>query len=64
METIQAAQSADIAELREKTAAVLQQWYTKDVLQTGDDWANLEGRVEQVERRIRRVAAARQVDDL
>lgn len=59
VEAIQTAQSADIAELRERTAAVLQRWYTQNILQVGDSWADLEGRVEHVEQRVRRVALAR-----
>jgi hypothetical protein len=62
VEAIQTAQSADIAELRERTAAVLQRWYTQDILQIGDSWADLEGRVEHVEQRLRRVALARRED--
>lgn len=59
VEAIQTAQSADIAELRERTAAVLQRWYTQNILQVGDSWADLEGRVEHVEQRVRRVTLAR-----
>ncbi|KAG9237937.1 hypothetical protein BJ875DRAFT_108811 [Amylocarpus encephaloides] len=61
--TLQAAQSADIAKLRERSAAVVQQWYQRDVLGAGEDWAELEGRVGHVEQRVRRVALARKIDD-
>jgi hypothetical protein len=63
LEAIQAAQSSDIAELRERSAAVIQRWYTQDILKVGDNWANLEGRVEQAEQTIRRVSLARRVDN-
>lgn len=63
LETIQAAQSAEIAELRERSALVLQRWYTQDILKVGDSWANLEGRMEQAQQRIRRVSLAKRVDD-
>lgn len=60
---LQVAQSADIAELRERSATVIQRWYTMDILGAGDSWAELEGRVGQVEREVRRVALARRLDD-
>lgn len=63
VETIQAAQSSDIAELRERSAALLQRWYTMDVLRAGESWADLEGRVGQVDQQLRRVTLAKRVDD-
>ena len=60
---LQAAQNADIAELRERSAAVIQRWYTMDILGAGDSWAELEGRVGQVEQKVRRVALAKRLDD-
>ncbi|TVY45630.1 hypothetical protein LSUB1_G000149 [Lachnellula subtilissima] len=60
---LQAAQSADIAELRERSAAVIQRWYTVDILGAGDSWAELEGRVGQVEAKVRRAALAKRLDD-
>src|SRR5436309_15963008 len=54
VEALQVAQNADIAELRERSAAVIQRWYTKDVLGAGETWADLEGRVAVVEQKIRR----------
>ncbi|KAH7412592.1 hypothetical protein BKA64DRAFT_659198 [Cadophora sp. MPI-SDFR-AT-0126] len=63
VEALQAAQNADIAELRERSAAVIQRWYTTDILGAGDAWADVEGRVERVEQRVRRVALAKRTDD-
>ncbi|TVY30127.1 hypothetical protein LHYA1_G001073 [Lachnellula hyalina] len=60
---LQAAQSADIAELRERSAAVIQRWYTVDILGAGDSWAEFEGRVGQVEAKVRRTALAKRLDD-
>ncbi|TVY57753.1 hypothetical protein LCER1_G000659 [Lachnellula cervina] len=60
---LQAAQSADIAELRERSAAVIQRWYKVDILGAGDSWAELEGRVGQVEQKVRRAALAKRLDD-
>lgn len=61
-EALQMAQSADMAELRQRTAAVLQRWYAVDVLGAGESWAELEGRVRHVEQRIRRAALAKDTD--
>lgn len=62
-EHIQAVQSSDFVELRRRTAALIQRWYAIDVLRTGDSWADLEGRVGQVEQQLRRASLARRADD-
>jgi len=62
-EAIQAAQNATISELRERSAAVIQRWYTQDILGAGESWAGLEERVGQVEQRVKRVAMAKRLDD-
>jgi hypothetical protein len=63
VETLQAAQNADIAALRQRSAEILQRWYSVGILCTGDSWVELEGRVEQVEQRVRRVAITKRLDD-
>jgi hypothetical protein len=63
VEALQASQNADIMELRERSAAVIQRWYTKDVLGAGEIWADLEGRVAVVEQKIRRATLAKRLDD-
>ncbi|EDN95544.1 hypothetical protein SS1G_11422 [Sclerotinia sclerotiorum 1980 UF-70] len=49
--------------LRQRTAAVIQRWYTVDVLRTGESWAELEERVQHVEQKVRRAIAMKQLDD-
>jgi len=63
VEALQAAHNADMAALRERTAAVLQRWYTVDILRAGETWAELEGRIEGVEQKVRRAALAKRLDD-
>jgi len=63
LEALQTAQNADIAELRERSAAVIQRWYTKDILGAGESWADLEGRVGVVEQKLRRAALSKRLDD-
>ena len=63
VEAIQASQDAQISALRERSARVIKQWYTVDVLKAGESWAQSEGKVEQLERTIRRAALARRLDD-
>jgi len=63
VEALQASQAVDIAELRERSAAAIQRWYTMDILRMGDNWADLEGRVEGVEQKVRRAALAKRLDD-
>lgn len=63
LEAVQAAQDAEIAELRARSAAVIQQWYTNDILRVGDAWADLEGRVEQGEQKVRRATLAKKIEE-
>lgn len=63
LEAIQESQSAELAACRERSAVAIQKFYTKDILKAGDGWAELEGRVEQVERKVRRAALAKRIDE-
>ncbi|KAJ5775612.1 Nuclear distribution protein RO10 [Penicillium nucicola] len=50
----QAEQAATISELRVRSARVLQRWYEVGVVGNGECWAEWEGRLEDVEREVRR----------
>ncbi|KAJ5966374.1 Nuclear distribution protein RO10 [Penicillium waksmanii] len=50
----QAEQAAAISELRVRTARVLQRWYEVGLVGSGEAWAEWEGRLEGVEREVRR----------
>lgn len=63
VEALQTAQNEDMVLLKERTAAVLQRWYTVDILQAGETWAELEGRIDGVESKVRRATQARRLDD-
>jgi hypothetical protein len=63
LEAVQAAQNSEIASLRERSAAVIQRWYMLDILRTGDKWAELEWRVDNVEQKVRRATLAKRLDD-
>jgi hypothetical protein len=60
VEVLQETQSRELADLKRRSAAVLQRWYSVDILQVGECWADLEGRVEAVEQAVRRANSARQ----
>lgn len=47
-------QAKDISELRVRTARVLQRWYEVGLVGSGECWAEWEGRLEDVEREVRR----------
>jgi hypothetical protein len=47
-------QAREVAELRVRTAKVLQRWYEVSVLGGGEVWGEWEGRIEGVERGVRR----------
>ena len=59
MEALQAAQSVEIAALRQSSAVVAQKWYALSILGAGDAWADYEGRLEQVEQKVCRSATAK-----
>ncbi|CAL5872037.1 uncharacterized protein PFLUO_LOCUS6294 [Penicillium psychrofluorescens] len=56
----QAEQAASISELRIRTARVLQRWYEVGVVGSGECWAEWEGRLEGVEREVRRLEVVRE----
>lgn len=60
LEALQASQMKNISSLKERTAAVLQRWYSVDVLQSGEYWAEVESRVDIVEQGVRRAELSRQ----
>lgn len=62
IETTQIAQSAEIAELRTRSEAVIRTWYESSVIERSQFMADVEGRVERVERLIRRAEYGREAD--
>lgn len=52
--TKQAEQAAAISDLRVRSARVLQRWYEVGLVGSGEAWAEWEGRIEGVEREVRR----------
>ncbi len=62
VEVLQETQLREIAVLKERSAAVLQRWYSIDIIQAGECWADLEARVEHAERAVRRATSAKQYE--
>ncbi|KFA72179.1 hypothetical protein S40288_06016 [Stachybotrys chartarum IBT 40288] len=60
VEATQLAQAAEMAELRRRSEAVVRSWYEGGVLRTSQVLADVEGRMERVERRVRRAEHARE----
>lgn len=60
---MQKSQMDTIAQLKDRTAAVLKRWYTVDVLQSGDYWAEVETRVDTAELSVRRAELVRKEED-
>ncbi|GJC97676.1 Nuclear distribution protein [Colletotrichum higginsianum IMI 349063] len=54
IETMQIAQEAEMADLRARSEEVLKRWYQHSILGASEFVADVEGRVELVERRVRR----------
>jgi hypothetical protein len=57
---MQTEQAAEISELRMRTARVLQRWYDVGLVGSGECWAEWEGRLEDVEREVKRSEVIRQ----
>jgi hypothetical protein len=62
IEATQLAQAAEIAELRAHSEDVLRTWYEDGVLGTSQFVADVEGRVEKVERQVRRAEREREAE--
>lgn len=62
LEAVQLAQEAEIAELRARGEAVVRAWYAELVVRYGAEVADVEGRIEGVERALRRVEKARETE--
>lgn len=60
IEATQLAQEAEIAELRARSERVVRGWYEGRVVGYGGFVADIEGRVERVERKVRRAEALRE----
>lgn len=63
IEVTQLAQEAEIAELRARSEELVSRWYEERVVRYGEFVAGVEGRVERVERGVRRVARAREGEE-
>lgn len=59
VEATQLAQEAEIGELRDRSERVVRKWYEERVVGYGSLIADVEGRVESVERKVRRAEALR-----
>ncbi|GAP87200.1 putative nuclear distribution protein [Rosellinia necatrix] len=59
IEATQLAQDAEITELRARSEAAVRQWYKRDLMGYSDFVASVEGRIERVERGVRRAEKAR-----
>ncbi|KAI8632700.1 hypothetical protein F5Y19DRAFT_471869 [Xylariaceae sp. FL1651] len=60
IEATQLAQAVEIAELRARSEVAVRQWYEHDVMGYSNFVAGVEGRIERIERTVRRVEKARE----
>jgi hypothetical protein len=63
VEATQLAQQTQIGELRDRSERVVRKWYEERVVGYGSFIADIEGRVENVERKVRRAKAVRDKED-
>jgi hypothetical protein len=63
LEATQLAQEEEIAALRARSERVVRAWYEGRVLRYGECVADVEGRVEKVERGVRRRERAREMEE-
>ncbi|KAK7743869.1 hypothetical protein SLS53_003889 [Cytospora paraplurivora] len=62
IEATQLAQEAEIAELRARSERVVRKWYEERIVGYGGFVADVEGRIERVERKVRRAEALKEKD--
>lgn len=53
LEVLQESQAKEMAELRSRSASIIQRWYELGVLGGGQSWTEWEGRVANVEKVVR-----------
>lgn len=63
LEATQLAQAAEVAELRTRSEAVIRSWYESSVMGNAQFMADVEGRIEKVERQVRRAEREREEED-
>lgn len=54
MEVLQESQGRELAELRFRSASAIRRWYELNVLGASECWTEWEGRMSNVEKRVRR----------
>ncbi|KAI4256316.1 MAG: hypothetical protein LQ352_002150 [Teloschistes flavicans] len=59
LQQLQDAQAKEMAELRARSARVVQRWYELGVLGQGECWAEWEGKMENCEKKVRRLEGER-----
>ena len=59
IQSLQEAQAKEMAALRARSAKAVQRWYELGVLGQGECWAEWEGRMEECEKKVRRVEGGR-----
>lgn len=62
LEVLQDLQAREIAVLKQRSAAVLQRYYTLDILQAGEYWAEVEAKIEHAEQVVRRATRLKELD--
>lgn len=60
IEELQRTQAAEMSELRRRSERAVRAWYEGGVLRYGVELADVEGRLEKVERGVRRMTKARE----
>ncbi|KAI7719159.1 hypothetical protein KC353_g3198, partial [Hortaea werneckii] len=63
LQTKQHEQAQELADLRSRSAMAVEKWYTDGVMEMGEQWADWEERVREVEILVRRREAARRREE-
>ncbi len=59
LSAVQSEQERELAELRHRSAMVLERWYTVTVMGAGECWAEWDTRLGKVEQQVKRAEAAK-----
>lgn len=57
LEVVQDLQMKQVNDLKRRSVAVLQRWYSTDIVRAGEYWADVESRVSGIEQKVRHTMA-------
>lgn len=64
LDLLQDFQAREVMLLKQRSISILQRYYTLDILKTGEYWTDVEGRIDIIERAVKRAEKLKSQDEL